>query len=253
MKVPLSICSDGTGKSSRRLMIGLVFALLCIPTNRADADIIRNGDFTASGIGSDPFQFWTTLIIPSSFEPNAPINDRNTAGFRVVDNGELIQLEQTFALEPEHRVLTFELDLLSTAGGTSGSSNANDSFQASFYDSTGLAINPIDPLAFPAFFALDADGTERASSGVRVSSSGSLRTISVDLTNIARQDVTLEFLMLGDDDGLVTQVNVDNVSITAVPEPSSVLLWFALSVALPLITRRNRPSEQVSDLLPPQS
>jgi hypothetical protein len=61
-------------------------------------------------------------------------------------------------------------------------------------------------------------------------------SVSVDLSSVLSQQVTLDFSLLGDDDGLTTTVWLDNVDLSlsgqaAIPEPGSLLLWMGTGLA----------------------
>jgi hypothetical protein len=198
------------------------------------SSVLSNGDFSLPGVSPDPFAAWTT------FFGAYPTDGGGFALFSESTDFAQTELEQTFFLPAGSTQLSFEF-LLSTEG--QGAANVPpDSFQATLYDpSFDPFPTPADPL-FPAFFSVDATGQQfYDSSFVTVAALGNGWTrVTLDITSLPSQDVLLEFLLNGGDDGRTTTASLDNVAVTsAVPEPRHALPFLATGLGW-LAMRRPR-------------
>ncbi len=212
----------------------LAIAVLFIQSQPTSGQGIKNGDFEIPGVAAEPFANWTTFPVFAQ-----PTDDGGAARLTTVDLLDDVQLEQTFVLPPDIILLSFELEFLTESGGTTNPLAANDSFQATLYDTNFDPINPID-LLLPAYYSIDSSGFEDGAPGVSVEILGTdLRRISIDLSSLPPQEVTLEFLLLGDNDGNATIARIDNV-VTIVPEPNSLAVFGVLGIGLSTQRRRRR-------------
>ena len=141
-----------------------LLAIVVVPTPNVQAGKIENGDFQIPGANPEPFASWSTLPV---FD--RPTNAGGVAEFATVNLLEDIQLEQTFDLTNDKLLLTIELELSSSPGGTTNPIAADDSFQITLYDAAFDPINPIGPL-LPAYYSIDARISITSSVGTRTSS-----------------------------------------------------------------------------------
>lgn len=220
-----------------RVLTALVMAAslsLAVGIETATAgSIIANGDFSTPGVAPDPFASWTTTY------GNYPTDG---GGFALFSEGTLAQteLEQTFFLPAGTKTLSFDYAMESRGTGSAGV--PPDSFQATIYD---LSFNPYptpaDP-SFPGFFSVDATGQmfyDPAYVTLAALGNGWTR-VTLDISLLPSQDVLLEFLLNGSDDGRTTTASVDNVVAGAVPEPSHLLPFLASGLGWLAIRRRGR-------------
>lgn len=230
----------------------VIFAFAWFQTPNASAGVIANGDFstleTDPGVPG-PFEEWSTNT-DSGFI--APVDGGGFASFSVTGFSDpLVHLKQTFSLPSDMTTLSFEFQFTSASGGFLDLDfGANDSFQASLFDSLGDPLFSIDPY-LDAFYAFDASGFEDTASGVSVENlAGGWKRVTLDVASLAPQDYTVDFLLLGDDDALQTTVALGNVVVgqasQVIPEPTSVALWtIVATVAFPL-SRRRRQKRQAA-------
>lgn len=212
--------------------IPIAFAVFLFAIPVIHAQGIDNGDFEIAGLAPEPFESWTTFPVFSR-----PTDDDGAASFSAGGLVDDQQLQQAFFLPENAVVLMFELSFTSTPGGTTATLAANDSFQAALFNSSGDPVNSIGPFQ-PAFYALDSSGFEAAAAGTTIDLLATeLVRISLDVSSIPAQELTLEFLILGDDDGLISVARVDNV-VVFVPEPSTAGV-LALLVVGTFIRRRS--------------
>jgi hypothetical protein len=220
-------------KLFKTTVVLIALAVLAFESPHALGQGTENGDFETPGVAPEPFESWTTFPVFT-----APVDDGGAALLTTLDLLDDVQLEQTFTLPPDAILLSFELEFMTSDGGTTEPLAANDSFQVTLFDALFDPINPIDPL-LPAYYSMDSSGFEDSAPGVTVEILGTdLRRIKLDLSSLPQQEVTLEFLLLGDNDGMSTIVRIDNVS-TVVPEPSSLAVVGVLGVGL-FARRRTR-------------
>ncbi len=225
----------------------IALLLLVAQSSSSSAGTIVNGDFETSGVSPDPFAGWTTpdpLDLP-------PIDAGGVAEFDIVGYFDpLIELQQTFTLPAGASTLSFEFNLSSITGGVSDPFALPDSFQATLLDSTPASLFPIFGGVLDAFYLFDASGFEDKSSGVTTEAlAGGWTRVSLDISSLGPQDLTIEFLALGDDDELLTTVLLDNVFIAqgaTVPEPSSIALWSILGAAAFPVLRRRKGTQRVA-------
>jgi hypothetical protein len=87
---------------------------------------------------------------------------------------------------------------------------------------------PSNTPLFTSFYSVDNDGATEFFDPLFVTSSdigGGFKRITLDLSSLTAQNLSIDFLLNGSDDGFFTQVSLDNVM--AVPEPISILVWAA--------------------------
>ena len=134
-------------------------------------------------------------------------------------------LVQEFGLPPGALELSFDVDMSAVAGGDDFGCSP-DAFTASLLDP--LTYDPlVSNPGFTDFYYLDNTGWEETVATV----SGS--TVSLG------QDVFLAFDLLGGDDGMVTSVSLDNVSVSVIPAPGALLLGM-IGTGLVGFLRRSR-------------
>ncbi|WP_372899351.1 hypothetical protein [Stieleria sp.] len=220
-----------------------LLAIFSIGSNTARGGII-NGDFSTAL--TDPAAGWATTF---GLEP--PVTESEQAKF-VIDSfsDNLVQLEQEFLLPAGATSLSFDYQFLTESGGFFDpffGAPPFDIFQASLLDPVTLdALISIDP-SDDRFFGIDADRSTFSAIEVdtpELLSNGFTR-ISLDVSSLASQSVLLDFLFLGEDDGLISTVLLDNVTITTastvVPEPGALAVWVLFSVTtMGGATRRRR-------------
>jgi hypothetical protein len=217
----------------RQIRFGLLFVLLLTFTfwsRQCLADIIENGDFSrfdhATGLptGWDHFDDGGTLIPPEYLVDGVE---------RYMRFFERSQLEQGFDLPAEARLLSFEYRMDQEGLGTG---SLRDSFQATLYDP---AFNPLLGAPF-GFFSVDFKDTYFDPNYVSLQqlTSGWYK-VTLDVASLPPMDgVLLEFLVNGFDDGQTTTVYLDNVSLSAVPEPAAPAIFVAVAVPLMFFARR---------------
>jgi hypothetical protein len=212
----------------RRLCMSmLIIAVLNLCSLTAHAAII-NGDFASEGTAPDPFAAWET------FSPlgDPPEDGGGFARFTARDFLEDQQLEQWFTLPTLADTLSFEYRIAASLGGTSTNGAPPDSFQATLYDSGFSPLFPSDAFLV-SFFSVDVGGTpffDPAFVSLEEIGSGWNR-VSLDVSTLASQNLLIEFLALGSNDGLLTSIDLDNVMVTAVPEPASITILSMLAAA----------------------
>lgn len=180
---------------------GMVVALAGVTAVAAPA--LQNGDFS-SGLGS-----WTV-------ESGAVSDGGGFALFEEDPVFGMSSLVQEFGLPPGALELSFDVDMSAVAGGDDFGCSP-DAFTASLLDP--LTYDPlVSNPGFTDFYYLDNTGWEETIATVAGS------TVSLDVSPFAGQDVFLGFDLLGGDDGCLTSVSVDNVSVSVIPAPGALLL-----------------------------
>lgn len=225
------------------------FGLLLLLFATADLNAgILNGSFSNPGVSPDPFSYWAT---------NTSLFDRPTdgGGFAQFDTIEpsdpnllipSIHLAQSFSLDSGSRKLSFELNISAVTSATNLVGPVRDSFQATLFDNSVVPVElfPSNPPLFTAFYSIDNDGfTELFDSNFVTSLDigGGFKRITLDVSSLSPQTLVLDFLLNGNGDGLDTRVLLDNVVISnigAVPEPTSILVWSAISGIAFCVRRR---------------
>lgn len=207
---------------------GAFFLLLLLATD-LNAGIV-NGDFSGAGASPDTFSGWITDV--SNF-----VRPTDGGGFAKFDSSDLsspipsIHLAQSFALDSGSSKLSFEFNISST--GTYLNSSARDSFQITLFDSSTIPVElfPSNPPLFTAFYSIDNDGLTESFDANFVTSQdigGGFKRITLDVSSLTPQTLFLDFLLNGNSDGLDTSVQLDNVAISSVPEPASIVLCSAV-------------------------
>ncbi|MCH5372504.1 MAG: hypothetical protein JJ992_00890 [Planctomycetes bacterium] len=217
---------------------------------------IVNGDFSISGdpLNPPPGFGWLTELAYG----DPPTVSGGVAQFDVTDQSDTRQLEQTFTLPAGAQTLAFEF-LLTTVPGSPGDQSAlPDSFQATLYDASTFDTFPSGGF-FPAFYSIDNSGSSPEfydPNYVSVSSlSGGERRVTLDLSSLSSQNLLLDFSVFGSNDGLATQVTLDNVVLTeqsqgsVIPEPTSLALWSVMALVALALGRRSRRSRARSPVV----
>jgi hypothetical protein len=209
------------------VVLAIVVALLS--TSTTNASTIVNGDFSQAGVSPDPFAGWTT------FFGDLPTDDSGVALFNEGGPFSTIQLEQTFNLPANALSLSFDY-LFEPAGDAV--SGENDSFQAILWDEFFQPISDAsgNPFLFPAFYSIDRAGQTPASNTAVLQTqalTNGWTQVTLDVSSVAPQFVTLDFQLNGRSDGYDTAVRVDNVILNVentnpVPEPSSFAIFGSL-------------------------
>lgn len=217
----------------------------------ASAAIVINGDFSTPGVAPNTFASWETDF-GTGFV--APTDGGGMARFSVDGFADATrQLSQTFALPSGAKSLEFIYDFTSIAGGTS-TGLSFDSFQATLFNSTGVAQSPISAGILDAFFARDASGFQDKSSAVTLTDLGGGKSrVLLDVASLTPGQYMIDFILAGDDDGFISTVNVDDViaiqDTSAVPEPTGTVLVFSLLAGVAARTRKNRVKKQTCERL----
>jgi hypothetical protein len=200
-----------------------------------------NGDF--SDTSGTPFANWQTESSPFIEAPSAGSGNATFVVDGFFDN--FVQIEQIFTLPNNASKLSFDFKLSSVTGGfldPAFGAPPYDGFQASLLDPISLtpllSFNPFDD----RFFGVDVTGNVTAS-GVSVAPNvgNGFTGVTADVSTVQGRQALLDFRLLGEDDGLITTVHLDNVGLeqkgsSVVPEPISILCW--LPACLPLLCRR---------------
>ena len=208
----------------------------------ASAAIVINGDFSTPGVAPNTFANWETDF-GAGFA--APVDGGGMARFGVDGFADASrQLSQTLTLPSGAKSLEFIYDFTSIAGGTS-TGLSFDSFQATLFNSTGVAQSPISAGILDAFFARDASGFQDKSSAVTLTDLGGGKSrVLLDVASLTPGQYMIDFILFGDDDGFVSTVNVDDVfafqNSTAVPEPSCTLLLVSVVTGIAARKRKAR-------------
>ncbi|WP_165233651.1 hypothetical protein [Aquisphaera insulae] len=208
-------------------------ALLLVSAGRVRADVIVNGDFSqATGDPANPFVGWQTTY------GDPPTDGGGFAVFTESQTSAFVELEQTIHLTAADAVTGFRFQYKVASSGSATPGTVPDSFQATLYDAMGNPFPvPSNPL-LPAFYSKDiggADYFDTTSVSVTALADGWLQVTLFNLSGLSLpQDVTLEFLLNGFDDGQASIVYLDNVEAltAAIPEPAALV---SLVVGLGLV------------------
>jgi len=213
-----------------RLIVTSFAIVIFLTSGNSQAGMILNGNFSTAGVSPEPYADWTTDN--SSFD--RPTDGGGYASFADAGFYGSSQLAQTFTLLPSALNLSFEFRLSTVTDSSTGM--IPDSFQATLFDgllNTFFPSDPMNPSLFPAFYSIDNDGMTESYDSNFVTSldlGGGYRRVTLDVSSLSPQSLTLDFLLNGLPDGLSTTVDLDNVTYelsdaTAVPEPASIILW----------------------------
>lgn len=203
------------------LCIGVV-AWFGQPT--AEATVVVNGDF------SDGLNSWT---VESG-------NVSDGGGFALFEEHPteiLSTLKQGFTLPDwSSMFLLFDVKMSATPGGAHDPFAWPDAFTASLLDPVTkepLIANP----GRTDFFYIDNTGVLTPAT----------LTVKLNLTGLglSGRNAALYFDLIGSDDGMLTNIKVDNVEV--IPEPCSLLLWFVGAGTLGFLRRNN--SQRLSNHL----
>ncbi len=215
----------------------LTILLLVVVCASAQAGTVLNGTFGTAGIPPDPFANWDTDTAnfdrPSDGGAVALFSESGPVGSS--------QLAQTFVLPSGAQSLSFEYRLTSVAGGPTGSP-VSDSFQATLFDSAFTELFPSNPPLFTAFFSVD-NSNMQFTTPVFVSTqsiANGFERVTLDLSTLALESLTIDFLLNGAADGVSTQIELDNVSLATVPEPTSTLCLTTWGLFSLIFYRPNR-------------
>jgi hypothetical protein len=217
--------------------MALVVTLWCTWVQSA---VIQNGDFSVAGIPANPFAVWTTD--DSLFDRPA-----DGGGFALFGDTSAVgssQLAQSFGLPNLAQSLSFEINICRIIGGSTG--GPSDSFQATLFDSMSTELFPSNAPLFTSFYSVDNDGAIEFFDPLFVTSTdlgGGFKRITLNLSSLAPQNLVIDFLLNGSDDGFSTRVGLDNVVVNqaSVPEPGAILLWLILGGTV-YVRRRSRKS-----------
>jgi hypothetical protein len=211
---------------------------------------ILNGNFSNAGFIPDPFSDWST---DSSFF-DRPTDGVGFAQFDSIEPGDpslpisSIQLAQSFSLDSGSQSLSFELKITAIASASAFVGPVRDSFQVTLFDNsiTPVELFPAFPPLFTAFYSIDNDEvTEQFDPNfvTILDIGGGFKRITVNVSSLSPQMLTLDFLLNGNADGHDTRVLLDNVAIHTntgvVPEPISILVWTVMS-GLAFCVKRKR-------------
>jgi hypothetical protein len=208
-----------------RPVVALVVWLMVSQVGRCDP--LGNGDFSEAGSPPEPFARWTTELTLG----DPPSDGGGFALFAVSDLPDAEQLEQTFSLPAGASRLSFELQLEVEGNDPGGA--IRDSFQVTLYGAGFTPLLPFNEFS-PAFYSVENDGSALFDPAfVTVSAlDGGFKRVELDISTLPPQDVLLELLLIGGEDGRQTTVVVDNVEVTMVPEPSGLALGICLAGGL---------------------
>lgn len=203
---------------------------------------IENGHFsdleTPPNNTQDPFNVW--VVDPTFGDP--PTEDNGEAKFEVGNGSSQRQLQQTFTAPANSETLTFQYRMETT--GTLNANGDRDSFQATFLNpDTFEPLLAIDAPFFPSFFSVDNNGTQFLGSATSSVVGSEFTSVTADISTLSGQSVVLEFLVAENPlmhDDLTTTVWVDNVVVTAVPEPSAPVMTLTLFFGVFWTARRRR-------------
>jgi hypothetical protein len=179
----------------------------------AEATVVVNGDF------SDGMNGWT---VESG-------NVSDGGGYALFEEHPveiLSTLKQGFTLPDWTSMsLSFDVKMSAVAGGAYDPFAWPDAFTASLLDP--VTKEPI--IANPGrtdFFYIDNNNP--------IITIGTLM-LRLDLSGLGGRNAALYFDLIGSDDGMLTTVTVDNV--TVIPEPCSLLLWLVGTSTLGFLRR----------------
>jgi hypothetical protein len=220
--------------------IAAALGVLAALTGDARAGLL-NGDFSSTpGTGPDAFANWTTT------SSEGPTNGGGFAVFTESATGDPIELEQTFVLPGNASKLSFDFLISPISESVPGS--PPDGFQATLFVNS---VNPFPSPAnsdLPAFYSTDNTGFNESfdPNFVRTTllENGWTR-VTLDLSSLpSPQSVLLEFDLNTGFNGQTTTAFLDNVDVTvadvsAVPEPSTLVLFAASFGCLALAQRRS--------------
>lgn len=218
----------------------LVCALLSLAVlTRSTPAGFMNGDFETGDLRG-----WTTSAIGGA-TPLISVGSDGGNQFAVFDTGDFATgpldsiLEQSFVVDPAKPFLSFDFSDLETFPDASGMGGGfPDAFAVSLDNGVDtyvlVQLNQSGPVADPF-------GTVPVPVALGVPFSSSLaNTLSVDLSSLAGQSLTLSAAINSQDDGFRSIVHWDNIVLrnevekAVIPEPTSLALWstFLLSGAV---------------------
>jgi hypothetical protein len=180
---------------------------------------LENGDF------SDGLNGWTA---------GGNVTDGGGyALFEVEGGSDQSSLSQKFILPTLALELSFEVEM-------SGDSTEDGMILSDMFAASLLNPDTLEPLIYnpghDEFYRWENIGTGYVVTVATVSGS----TVSLDVSGLAGQDVLLSFDLRGSDDGKLTSVGVDNVSVSSViPAPGALMLGL-IGTGLVGFLRRSR-------------
>jgi len=190
----------------KRFFERLGFSLIFIAFTAAMALAVpTNGDFS-SGLSG-----WTV-------ESGNVSDGGGYALFQEHETEALSSLVQEFTLPPLAWELSFDVEMSADQGGDYDEFAAPDAFTASLLDPVTkdpLIYNPPD---YTDFYYMDN------SPYVQTVAAISGKTVTLNVWGLAGQNVFLAFDLIGGDDGMLTEVSLDNVDISVIPAPGALLL-----------------------------
>ncbi len=207
----------------------IVFTCLFVGfTSQFSYAALVNGDFTSGSTG------WT-LSDPTflSFTGGQAVISESIFDFEVL-------FSQQFFLPTNSTILSFDILALTTEADAGF---LPDAFNASLLDpNTLLPLVPTADVSTDAFYTRDlVDGVVQGipATGVTFSPAATSLplTVVLDVSSLSSQDVLLQFKLVGGGADFLSSVTLDNVRITAVPEPSC---WLLLATALGIWTAKRR-------------
>lgn len=221
-----------------------VFLLMLVAVSKAD---LTNGSFSQGGNGlagwtiDDPFLGGASEVSVGGLTGAAVLGEGDgsttPSGF----------LSQTFTLANDPLSLSFEFEFASTAGGPTDPARFFDDFMNVALFKTGAGDLFTDPFGFatPVFLTFDRNGVlDNIGGGDVGAGSGLSNRYELDLTGLGLMggdELTLSFLMLPSEDGFASSGLIDNVSVTAIPAPASIVL--AIFGIIPAASVRRRKSQ----------
>jgi hypothetical protein len=221
------------------VVVFAIFATLLVPTERASADLITNGNFSAvTGDPANPFVGWTTDPSSGGDVPTVGTSPVTNAVFTESATALFVQLQQSLVIPATASFLAFDYRAAGDTQTGEPSGDNPDSFQATLFDNSNNPFAPVSSASpgFPGFYSVDVGGSDFRGPGVSVSPAPGLpgwTRVTLSLAALPHSDAiqpwTIEFLLNGSDDGQTSTVNLTNVQIqengpATVPEPGTFLL-----------------------------
>jgi len=197
-------------KKKSGCVVIIVLALSGLPAFALPS--LQNGDFSEPDLAG-----WTVIS-----EPVISLSGVAFFPQDIEEEGDFTSaLGQAFTFPTGALTLSFDI-VMTTMGG-----HETDSFTASLYDNS-TDLNPLVSIGsdIDEFFYIDSRYQDDPTDPDFMKTVGTFdgTTVTLDASGFQDQDAYLLFNLYSEDEQLVTTLELDNVNISIIPEPATLLL-----------------------------